>query len=76
MNKNRVFKVCAAGCAIAVMAASFAACNSAPKGDEEYFDEINAYTFWDNEGSEAIPQPNVGQMVWDFLVKPGRGWQG
>lgn len=70
MNQNRVFKVCAAGCAIAVMAASFAACNSAPKGDEEYFEKINAYTFWDNEGSEAIPQPNVGQMVWDFLSSP------
>lgn len=53
-----------------MMAAGLAACNSAPKEDAEYFDTISSYTFWENEGSEAIPQPNIGQMVWDFLRTP------
>lgn len=70
MDRNRVIKLCAVGCAAAVMTASLAACNSASKGDEAYFDKINAYTFWENDGAEAIPQPNIGQMVWDFLNTP------
>ncbi len=70
MKLNRTFKICAVGCAAAIMTAALAACSSAPKGDEAYFDTINAYTFWENEGTEAIPQPNIGQMVWDFLSAP------
>lgn len=69
MKINRALKVCAVGCAAALMTAALAACNS-DKGDEAYFDTINTYNFWDNEGSESIPQPNVGQMVWDFLNAP------
>lgn len=70
MDRNRVMKLCAVGCAAALMTVSLAACNSASKGDEAYFDKINAYTFWENDGAEAIPQPNIGQMVWDFLNTP------
>lgn len=70
MKINRVLKVCAVGCVAALAVASFFGCNSSNQGDEEYLNQVDAYSFWDNEASESIPQPNVGQMVWDFLNTP------
>lgn len=71
MKQTRAFRLCAIGCVAVLMAASLTACGASTKEDEEYFNKINAYTFWENEGSEPIPQPNIGQMVWDFLTEPG-----
>ncbi len=63
--KKKVVLIVAALLVAAVCAGVFAAC-----GDPDYFDDLSAYGFWDNQPSQAIAQPKIGQMVRDFLSSP------
>ena len=63
--KKRIVLVVAVILVAAVCAGVFAAC-----GDPGYFDDLDAYGFWNNEPSQAIAQPKIGQMVRDFLSSP------
>ena len=63
--KKRIVLMVAVLILAAVAAGCFAAC-----GDPDYFKNLDAYGFWDNEPEEAIAQPKIGQMVRDFLSAP------
>ena len=63
--KKRIVLIAAVLILAAVAAGCFAAC-----GDPDYFKNLDAYEFWDNEPEEAIAQPKIGQMVRDFLFAP------
>lgn len=64
MKKRIVLTAAVILIAVAV-AGAFAAC-----GDPDYFKNLDAYGFWDNQPSQAIAQPKIGQMVRDFLASP------
>ena len=63
--KKKLVLIAATLLVAAVCAGVFAAC-----GNPDYFDDLNAYGFWDNRPSQAIAQPKIGQMVRDFLSSP------
>ena len=50
----------------ALSVSAFAGCY----GDKDYFVNLDAYGFWDNEPEQAIAQPKIGQMVREFLSEP------
>ena len=53
--KKRIVLIAAVLILAAVAAGCFAAC-----GDPDYFKNLDAYEFWDNEPEEAIAQPKIG----------------
>ena len=63
--KKRIVLIAAVLLLAAVAAGCFAAC-----GDLDYFKDLDAYGFWDNEPEQAIAQPKIGQMVREFLSSP------
>lgn len=49
---------------LVVLSLSFAGCTGE---DKEYFNKVSKYSFWDNEGSEAIAQYKFYDIVKDFM---------
>lgn len=46
------------------IALCFVSCNPS---DKKYFEKVSAYSFWDNKGSETIPQSQFYNIMNDFL---------
>lgn len=66
--KKRIVLIAAVLLLAAVAAGCFAAC-----GDPDYFKDLDAYGFWDNEPEQAIARSKIGQMVREFLFAAPRG---
>lgn len=49
---------------VIIVCFSFCGCSGE---DKEYFEKVSEYSFWDNEGSQAIPQYQVYNIVKDYL---------
>lgn len=61
MTKKSRWALVVAVVALAVVSAvALVGCG---RGDPDYFKEVSAYTFWDNEASESIPQYQAYHMV-------------
>lgn len=64
---KKTIKIGVAVLALAMTTATLGGCNGKASEKKNYLDEINSYAFWENDLSEAIPQPNIGKMVLEFL---------
>lgn len=68
---TKALKVSAMALSVVMIAASFAACDAAK--DSKYLEKVDSYTFWENDASQAISQPNIGKMVEEFLNSDSNG---
>lgn len=65
---KKAIKIGVLALALATTAATLSACSGGkPSQKQKYFDQVSSYTFWENNLSEAIPQPNIGKMIWEFI---------
>lgn len=62
--KKKVFKALSIAVVLTLCVAVLVACYA----DNKYFTTVSSFEFWDNEGSEAIAQPQIYNVVKDHMT--------
>lgn len=67
---KKFIKIGAVVLSMALAMTTLASCADAYSQKKKYLDAVDSYTFWSNDLSQSIPQPNIGKMVEKFLAAP------